>query len=53
MNKDINQSGYISTNELKFYLNHWGLKLNDKEFQAIYDAFDVDNDGKISYNDFH
>ena len=53
MNKDINQSGYISTNELKFYLNHWGLKLNDKEFQAIYDAFDVDKDGKISYNDFH
>jgi Ca2+-binding EF-hand superfamily protein len=53
MNKNYDSSGYISHDELQFYLNHWGLKLKEKEFMAIYNAFDVDGDGKISYSDFH
>jgi hypothetical protein len=30
MNKDITCSGYVSHNELKFYFDHWGLKMDDK-----------------------
>jgi len=30
MNKDITASGFISHNELKFYFDHWGLKMDEK-----------------------
>ena len=53
MNKDTSESGIISKPELKFYFNHWGLKMSEKQFDKIYDMFDADKDGKISYNDFH
>lgn len=52
MNKDTNAEGYISKNELWFYINHWGLKLSQAQFAEVYKVFDVDGDGKISYNDF-
>ena len=32
MNKDITAAGYITPNEFRFYLNHWGLKITDKQF---------------------
>ena len=52
---DLNQdkSGFIAAEELKFYLEHWGLRLSDEQFQFIFDKFDCDKDGKISYKDFH
>ena len=53
MNKDINTSGIISKAELMFYFNHWGLKMSEEQFEEIYNTFDVDGDGKISYSDFH
>ena len=53
MNKDITAAGYITPNEFRFYLNHWGLKITDKQFWEVYSMFDVDGDGKISYSDFH
>ena len=37
---------------MKFYLDHWGFKLTEAEFQKVYDAFDYDGDGKISFGDF-
>ena len=52
LNKDIQSQGFISKKELNFYLNHWGLKLTEAQFDKVYKAFDVDGDGKISYNDF-
>jgi hypothetical protein len=30
MNKDITASGFISHHELKFYFDHWGLKMDEK-----------------------
>ena len=27
--------------------------MSDEQFEIIYDSFDVDKDGKISYSDFH
>lgn len=53
---DLNRgdkSGAISAEELRFYLQQWGLFLTDEEFQAIFTKFDEDGDGKISYKDFH
>lgn len=53
MNKDTSQTGFISKNELKFYLDHWGLEMTDKQFEEVYSLMDHDNDGVISYNDFN
>ena len=33
INKDPGETGYISKSELKFYMDHWGFKLTEKEFQ--------------------
>jgi Ca2+-binding EF-hand superfamily protein len=51
LNKE--KSGAIEPEELQFYLQHWGLNLNKEQFQYIFDKFDYDRDGKISYKDFH
>lgn len=50
MNK---QGGCIGRDELKFYFDSWGLLMTEKEFDGIYNIFDVDKDGKVSYMDFH
>lgn len=52
--QDINsqKDGYISKEELRFFFNHWGLNLNDMEFDIIFNKFDKDKDGQLSYNDF-
>ena len=52
MNKDTSAAGYLSHGELKFYFNHWGLQMTEKEFLRVYNHFDKDQDGKISYHDF-
>jgi Ca2+-binding EF-hand superfamily protein len=51
---DLNQekSGAIKPEELKLYLNHWGLFLTDEQFQILFNKFDQDKDGRISYEDF-
>mmetsp|Transcript_2118 Transcript_2118/g.2000 ORF Transcript_2118/g.2000 Transcript_2118/m.2000 type:complete len:242 (+) Transcript_2118:694-1419(+) len=52
---DLNKEkgGAILPKELMFYFNHWGLSLTPEQFQYIFDKFDYDKDGKISYKDFH
>lgn len=51
---DLNQekSGAIKPEELKLYLNHWGLPMTDQQFKVLFDKFDHDKDGLISYEDF-
>ena len=51
MNKE--KTGAILAEELKFYFQHWGLNLTDEQFKVIFNKFDFDGDGKISYKDFH
>ena len=49
----IEKSGKISQMELKYYLKHWGMEqIPDEIFQRIFQKFDLDGDGKISYKDF-
>ena len=47
------EGGCIGKTELKYYFNHWGISMTDAEFDQIYESFDIDKDGKISYADFH
>lgn len=51
---DLNQekSGSIKPEELRSYLNHWGLYLTEDQFKRLFARFDVDGDGRISYEDF-
>ena len=52
MSLNWQNNGAISTEELKFYLNHWGIAFTDAEFEALFSKYDVDGDGHISYKDF-
>lgn len=50
---NVEKTGYISPNELKFYLHFWGIDISEEEFQRVFKNFDIDNDGRISYKDFY
>jgi len=52
MDLNIEKTGKISKRELKFYLNFWGMDISEAEFTYIYNRFDLDGDGLISYKDF-
>lgn len=52
MDLNVEKSGFIEPEELRFYLKHWGLNLTDEQFNYIFNKFDYDKDGKISYKDF-
>lgn len=52
MDLNIEKTGRISRREFKFYLNFWGMDITDEEFEAVYNKFDLDKDGVISYKDF-
>lgn len=51
---DINKSksGKICPEELKYYLDFWGIFVQKEKFQSIFNKFDLDGDGMISYKDF-
>ena len=51
---DLNRSktGQIDQNELNMYLIHWGLEITEEELDAVFNFFDYNKDGKISYEDF-
>jgi hypothetical protein len=51
MNKE--KDAAIAEDELRFYLQYWGLNLTEEQFKYIFNKFDVDGDGEISYMDFH
>jgi len=50
MSKD--KSGGIIHEELKFYLDHWGFKLDEQTLNYIYKRLDWDQDGLVTYADF-
>ena len=52
MNLNQGKSGKITRTELKFYLNHWGMQVPDDAFESLFNGFDEDQDGLISYKDF-
>lgn len=49
---DRDQSGSISTEELKNVMSSLGEKLSDKEVDAMIREADTDGDGEISFQEF-
>lgn len=52
MDLNIEKTGKISKREFKFYLNFWGMDVSENEFDHVFNRFDLDSDGLISYKDF-
>jgi len=52
MEMDKSKTGAITPEDLRFYLTHWGVSLNEEKLMELLNFFDADGDGKISYEDF-
>ena len=52
--KDFNADNdpYIDKDELIFFLEHWGFPMTDAQADIVFEFFDKDKDGQISYQDF-
>ena len=49
---NLSKSGKIQRWELKYFCDHWGFStMTDAQFDEIFNVFDVDQDGQISYQD--
>merc|ERR1711893_96789 len=49
---DKNRNGYIEAKELKSVTTTLGEKLSEAEFLEFWAEADVNNDGKLDYNEF-
>ena len=49
--KDFNEDNdpYIDKDELIFFLRHWGFPLTESQGDVVFQFFDKDKDGQISY----
>ena len=52
MDLNSEKTGSIKPQELKFFLNHWGMQITEVNFNYLFSQFDADGDGIISYKDF-
>ena len=48
----MSKTGQILKKELRYYLEHWGFKINEALLDQLFKKLDYDQDGKISYEDF-
>ena len=48
---NLGKSGKIQRWEFKYYCDHWGYTSSEEQFDEIFNTFDVDQDGEISYQD--
>ena len=49
---DKNRNGYIEAKELKSVATTLGQSLSEEEFMEFWREADVNNDGKLDYNEF-
>ena len=49
---DVGKSGCIRREDLRFFLTHWGVAASNEKFDELFNYFDADGDGQISYKDF-
>ena len=49
---DINRNGTLEKLEFEEFLSKLGIFLARQELTAVYNAFDVNQDGKIQYDEF-
>jgi len=48
---NLSKTGKIKPWELRYYFTHWGIETTDEVFMEIFNKFDQDGDGLISYPD--
>ena len=49
---DLNRKNQVSLNEFKYGLNLAGIHLDDRTMLMMFNEFDLDNDGRISWDEF-
>lgn len=49
---DVDQNGYITAADYKYMLESSGEKVTDEEISDFIGAFDIDGDGRVSYDEF-
>ena len=49
---DLDKTGYIAPHEFKHFLSTWGMNVDEKVFMDLFNKFDADGDGVLSYSDF-
>ena len=42
----------LIVSKFQYYLNFWGISVSPEDFNKVFDKFDLDGDGMISYKDF-
>ena len=52
MDLNVEKTGKITKREFWSYLVFWGMEISDADFNHVFERFDIDGDGKISYKDF-
>ena len=49
---NVSKTGKISAEEFKYFLQFWGMSITQEQFAAVFNKFDLDGDGALSYKDF-
>ena len=49
---DLDKTNHVAPHEFKHFLEHWGMKVSEKEMMDLFKKFDADGDGVLSYRDF-
>uniref|UniRef100_A0A914VLC1 EF-hand domain-containing protein n=1 Tax=Plectus sambesii TaxID=2011161 RepID=A0A914VLC1_9BILA len=49
---DVDGDGHITRSELRTAFERMGHSLNDEEIKAIYRQVDINQDGKINFDEF-
>lgn len=52
MNINSDRNGNIDKDEFIYFLRFWGMKFEEEDFDRVWEKFDVDGDGELSYKDF-
>lgn len=49
---NVSKTGKITQEEFRYYLQFWGMTITEEQFMAVFNKFDLDGDGALSYKDF-
>jgi Ca2+-binding EF-hand superfamily protein len=49
---DKDRSGHLNLEEMNRAMHDYRISTNPKEIQAIFDIFDIDHSGHLTYNEF-
>lgn len=50
---DVKKDGFVTLQEFKEFFSESGIKMNDQISKLLFESFDKDADGRISFGEFH